>query len=271
MNDVAVKAKRTAKRGAPRGKLAVVAADGQIPIQLSAENVPDANVAVPKYFTFNETGNIMLSTTVKESNQISPSSMDMFEEVAVFFAAMTKALQDKSKDLYDYQALDDIVRGSRLFIQVDEETYNFKSQSAGATFNTELIAAVLGIAATDGAALVFAQKLLHTLGKEATIEASKSQGEDKVGHLLFVCEYLMGMPLVSALLFEIDSKMASAAFTAGPCVKGGGKTQEIRFQKSTYMFVPPKILRLYSGDLVSTDSDQSYSKLVQELAGYIKK
>ena len=53
------------------------------------------NVEVKKGFVFNETGNIMMATTDLTSDTIEQSVRDVFAEVSVFFAAMTKALEKK--------------------------------------------------------------------------------------------------------------------------------------------------------------------------------
>ena len=259
------------KRTDDHKKPAILKDDPTTPIMLSEENVPKENTAIPKYYTFNETGNIMIATTFKDSGAINSAAMDMFEEVAVFFAAMTKAMQDKKKDLYDYDALHAIVTHSGMFIDVDQEDYTYKQISTSMSFNTQFISAVLGIAATDGAAIVFAQKLLQTLGKQVDISVRAGKSEDKVGHLLFVCEYLMGLPLVSAQLFEIDTKTAHAAFKAGPCASGKSYNQAIKFNKATYMFVLPKFLRQYSADLASVGTDADFGQLVSELEEAIGK
>ena len=59
-----------------------------------ASKVEDPNnVEIKKGFVFNETGNIMMSTTDLTNEVIEQSVKDVFAEVSVFFAAMTKALE----------------------------------------------------------------------------------------------------------------------------------------------------------------------------------
>lgn len=45
-----------------------------------------------KNFIFNSTGNIMIATTETDSSNMDESSRRVFNEVSVFFAAMTRAI-----------------------------------------------------------------------------------------------------------------------------------------------------------------------------------
>ena len=117
------------------------------------------NVEVKKGFVFNETGNIMMATTDLQNQEIDDSVKQDFQEVSVFFAAMTKALEKAANEnmkgvdkdgnsfnysLYDYEAMKKIIDNSGCFIQVNEEDVNFASESFGVTFSKELLEAVLG-------------------------------------------------------------------------------------------------------------------------------
>ena len=64
-----------------------------------ASKVQDPNnVEIKKGFVFNETGNIMMSTTDLTNEVIEQSVKDVFAEVSVFFAAMTKALEKNADE-----------------------------------------------------------------------------------------------------------------------------------------------------------------------------
>ena len=56
------------------------------------------NVEIKKGFVFNETGNIMMSTTDLTNETIEQNVKDVFAEVSVFFAAMTKALEENADE-----------------------------------------------------------------------------------------------------------------------------------------------------------------------------
>ena len=95
------------------------------------------NVELKKGFVFNETGNIMMSTTATGSNPIIESDVQKcFAEVSVFFAAMTRALEraaisgmtgvdrdgnSYNYSMYDYESMKKIIDNSGCFIQVNED------------------------------------------------------------------------------------------------------------------------------------------------------
>ena len=121
-----------------------------------AQKVDPNNVELKKGFVFNETGNIMMSTTDFSNPVIEQSVRNVFQEVAVFFAGMTKALESTAVSgssalidtesgmnysLYDYAAMKKIIDSSGCFIQVNEEDVDFHSDSFGMDFSKELVEA----------------------------------------------------------------------------------------------------------------------------------
>ena len=98
------------------------------------------NIQATKEFIFNETGNIMMAST-DMTGTIPEQVRDVFAEVSVFFAAMTKAISEsmdpatgKPYSLYDYNAIQNVIDGSGLFVHVTEEDITHTSSSFGVTF-----------------------------------------------------------------------------------------------------------------------------------------
>src|SRR5215213_9724170 len=105
---------------------------------LSQPTSDSKNIQATKYYVFNETGNIMMASTDNSSEVIQQSVRDVFAEVAVFFAATTKAItttmnpaQGQPYTIYNYTALQNVIGGSGLFVQVTEEDVSYTSQSVG--------------------------------------------------------------------------------------------------------------------------------------------
>jgi len=249
------------------------------------------NVEVKKGFVFNETGNIMMATTDLTSDTIEQSVRDVFAEVSVFFAAMTKALEKNAADdmigedetgkitgtkgnaynfsLYDYEAMKKIIDNSGCFIQVNEEDVTHTTSSWGADFSKELVEAVLGLATGTGE-LAFAQAMVSSLGNAGLqINRRTTSGEKKVANIIFVCEYLLGMPVISAVVITADMKTQAQSFSLGPCIKEHSKSVTIKVHKDTYMFVTPAFIKQYSGDLISGINDPDFEKLTGIFSNYL--
>ena len=243
------------------------------------------NIQAVKRYVFNETGNIMLATTDDQTANIQQEVRNVFAEVSVFFGAMTKAISQTinpngKKDangnlpyynLYNYDALESVIDGSGYFVRVNEEDVSYTTSSFGANFSKELIEAVLGLA-TGGTALTFATAMVNSMGKEGVnISAQANSEHSKVANVIFVCEYLMGMPIVSAIVVTADSKTVAQTVQLGPCFKEQTSSTTMTVHKDTYMFVTPAFIKQYAGDLSSIMNDPEYLKLIMELESLVQR
>ncbi len=243
------------------------------PLKLEVPSDTGKNVELSKFYTFNETGNIMLATTVGESAEIQESVRKVFAEVSVFFAAMTRAIAttpnpnngNKPYSVYNYEMLRRIIAGSGCFIQVTEMDLKHTTTSFGATFSKELIKGLLGLATGTGA-LGFAQAMIAAMGNECVrVGVDKNENDGRVGNIVFVCEYLLGMPSISAIVVYIDAKDKSNTISVGPCLKTESVQTQFVMHKDTYMFVTPTFIHEYAGDLNSIGSDAAYGALVSRM------
>ncbi len=234
------------------------------------------NIEATKYYVFNETGNIMMSSTLDANTPMSEEVQKVFAEVSVFFAAMSRAITTtmnpktgKPYSLYNYTALQNVISGSGLFVHVTEEDVSHTSKSGGVTFSKELLESLLGLATGTGE-MAFASAMISSIGKEGlTISASTETDKSAVGNIVFVCEYLLGMPSISAIVVYADMEKNKTAFQVGPCIKGQSSSINLQMHKDTYMFVTPAFIHEYAGDLDSINSDGQYLELVNWLSGLV--
>jgi len=246
------------------------------PTKLEGNQGNKKNIEAKKYFVFNETGNIMMASTVDTDNEISEEVRKVFAEVSVFFAGMSRAMTTtinpktgKPFSLYNYEALLHVIAGSGLFVHVTEEDVTHENHGYGADFSKELLEALLGLATGTGA-LGFASAMISSIGKEGlSISENGQTDESKVGNIVFVCEYLMGMPSVSAIVVYADMKKNEEAFQAGPCLKVHKRKVTLEMHKDTYMFVTPTFIHEYAGDMDSINSDPKYLEMVSWLSGLL--
>lgn len=252
-----------------------------LPLTPPSTSTAQGNRPIAKYFVFNETGNILIASTVDGKTAISQAAQDLFQEVSVFFAALTKALSKTPRDgvsnptnfmdyytLYDYEPMEAIIQQSGMFITMNREDYIFTESAGSATFNTDLIASVLGFAVTDGADIAALTNVLRSMGKQAVVSYNRTGKHTKMGHLTFICEYLLGMPMVSVEYYSIDEDQVSMVVNVGPCISTTTQSINLAIHKDTFMFVPPAWIAKYSGDLGSVADNAQFQQLVSELAAY---
>ncbi len=230
------------------------------------------NVEATKFYIFNETGNIMMVSTDALGTEIPQSVRDIFSEVSVFFAAMTRAIAttenpdtNKPYSIYNYAALRKIIAGSGLFIHVTQSDISHVTSSVGVTLSKELLEGLLGLA-TGAGALSFAQGMLASIGKEGLrIGISRNDQKAEVANIIFVCEYLLGMPTISAMVVYANVMENKEVFELGPCINVTTGGQTFKMHKDTYLFVTPKFVRDYSDDLGSIASNAAFNDFVEYL------
>lgn len=214
----------------------------------------------------------MIASTDADSSNLDDKVRDVFNEVSVFYAAMSKAITTTQRpgkkecySLYDYEALEKVIDGSGCFIHCTQEDINYSSTSVGADFSKELLTALLGLPA-GGGVLSFAQAMISSMGQEGfKMSMDATSTESKVGNIIFVCEFLFGMPVISAMVVYVDTKKNSDVFKAGLCVSVTNNHTSITMHKDVYMFVTPAFIKSYASDLDSIITSSAYSKFISYL------
>ncbi|MDA2645000.1 hypothetical protein ORL62_29380 [Bacillus cereus] len=221
---------------------------------------------IPKYFTFNETGNIMISSTAQSEDKINPKVLEAFNKAIVFFGAISAAMNRKGKNLYDYDALSNVIASTGQFIPMHKEDRTFSQSSTQFTLNTAIINDVLGNVNALGSALEIAKKVVNSIGGQLRVSASGTSNSKKVAHLLFVCENLMGMPIINISLFYVDTK-ESQSVQKSNCNEFVHDTVEFKYHQEDFMFVDPEYINKFSEDF---KKNPEYDKLIENLANAIK-
>lgn len=218
-----------------------------------------------KYYTFDERGHIMVVTTSKDSDNISPDVQKTFQKVIVFFAAWTAALSKKGKTLFDYDAVKSIITNSGFFIDTGMEKRSFHSESTSASLDTTIIQDVLGNGITGGG-IAIAKRVLATIGNTIQVSFDAKKTDKEICHLLFVCESLMGMPIVSISLFH--TKLSQYSWVSKTnCSQVSRNTIDFKFDADDFLFADPDYIDKFTRDF---EGSPEFDQLIDKLAGYIK-
>lgn len=243
---------------AKRRDLEILAAAGAIP----AED-PDE---IKKYYAFSQTGNVMVSSTAQKESEIDEDVKKVFRKSQVFMAALTAAVFKAKKNLYDYDAVEKVIGGSGLFVELHREDRTFSYSSTTIDLNTAIISAVLGGVTGAGGALIVAQKIIDNMGSQIRIAIEKKESTKKVAHLLFVCENLMGMPMVSISLFYIEAKEAEFTVEVTNCFKVANQKIDFKYHQDTFMFVDPEYISQFTEDF---QENEEFKKIIDRLSKLI--
>lgn len=245
---------------------------GQMP--LTVPTPLKSNIVRDKYYVFNETGNIMIATTEVDGSQIQEDVRDVFNEVSVFFAGMTKVLNStpipntspvQYYNIFHYEQMMKIIDNSGLFVQVGMESIVAESQSFSATFSEQLLLGVIGLA-VDEELVSFAKSMVSSMGKAGlTISESHQSDTSEVSNIIFVIEYLLGMPIVTTLVIHVDVDDVVTNVKIGPCINIHAQSEDMTINKDSYLFVLPQYIKKYSPDLISGEEDPAYLRFINTL------
>lgn len=220
----------------------------------------DGDGEMPVNFRLNQTGNIFYSTT---SPVLQEQTKKLFDSVTVLFSAMTKALSEKKKTIFDYDAWSSIVAKSGYFVEVQKFEKFLVIENSALSIDTQMVQQLLpGL--KSGSSMEIAKTILSAFS--GTFSSGKVDEKTRVGHMLFICEELFGAPSITVRIFYA-SKESHTSVTASPCHRRTNTKIEQLQQANTFLFVSPEAIAEFAEKFdVKTPA---YQNLVNELAGYV--
>lgn len=227
---------------------------------LSAEAAPKPDSEKGVEFRLNQTGNIFYSTS---SPDLQKETKKLFESVTVLFSAITKALAEKNKDLFDYGAWSAVISKSGYFVEVQKFEKKLTIENNSLTIDTQIVQQLLpGL--TSGNSMEIAKSVLSAINGK--YKSEKMTEKTKLGHLLFICEELFGASSVTVRLF-FATKKSHKSITSSPCHKTSSVKIEQQQEANTFLFVSPDTIAEFADKF--GDVPEAYTDLVKKLSEYI--
>lgn len=237
---------------------ALLIASGQTtnPVTDFAEGVEDENMVL---FRLNLTGNIFYATTSR-LDSLNEETHDLFEAVMVMFAAMTKALAEEGRSLFDFHDWSRLLNRSGFFVQVDTVKKPLTILANDVTVGRQILTQLLPGIEKSQMATAIGKEVLGALSGEYL--SGKGKGGLRLGHLLFMCEEIMGVSSVSIRLFSADLDQM-AVMSAVPCHKTSPVAYSQVQRVDIFQFVSPGQVSQYAKDL--REDNEGYHALVDDL------
>ena len=129
-----------------------------------------------------------------------------------------------------------------------------------------IIKSILGSFSAMGGALKIAQTVVGSVGEQLKFAMSKKENTKKIGHLLLICENLMGMPIVSVLLINTSANEAQKV-TSSNCHSSVSENLDMTYHQDSFLFVDPAYINKFNVEFKTTPE---YDELVKKLSSYIK-
>lgn len=235
---------------------------------------PPDDTQAPIQFRMDVLGHVLVATTTDQPPASIAAAADMFQECSVLLAAVTVALGKKGKTLFDYAAVRPILMGCGDFVSMGISDRSFHSDDKSLTLDMAVIADVMasfiGIETTAALGTItnIAKTVVSNVGQQLTFSKSDTDSTKKIGHLMFVCQNLMGAPMVS-LSYFYSSYAESMSKITTPCATTSATTIDFTFHQEDYMFVSPAAIKKYSPGFAEDQAE--FDKLIDKLASLIPK
>lgn len=158
----------------------------------------------PIYQQLNETGTILVRTTLPPNHPLPEFIQQEFSAVALFFAAMLRAISTAINpktgnpfSIYNYHAQESILLGSGRFIKLSEDSFTFKThkfiEKAGKILFSELFN--MNLRERERRKI---SSILSGVNKEVVrMIETNHPNEFRAGFIIFIVEYINGVSNIS--------------------------------------------------------------------------
>lgn len=230
-----------------------------------------------RVYTWNKTGNLYFSTTNAKFDKdgmpvwstLNPLVRKAFQEVCVFWAALTRALVSMHKSIYDFEVLERAIDSSGLFAHMTREESTKVSNQFGLSFSKDVVGAFLGL----GTGVPFAQSLVSAIasdckaadGNNIEISSDFSKAHSRMAHVVFVCEEIFELPIISVMLISVEAEQIKESIKVGPCFSQSEVHTTMDMIKDTYLFVQPESIEAYTGGMVAAMHNPKLAELTEML------
>ncbi len=238
--------------GSPRPQLAIAAAGPSFAVDSAEEEELI-------HFRVNVTGNLWYATTSR-LDALGKEAHDLFEGVMVIFAAMTKALAEEGKGLFDFHDWSKLLHKSGFFVQSDTLVKPLAIHANTLPVSSQILTQLLPGIDKSQMATAIGQEVLSAMSGEYANNQHKEGAS--VGHLLFVCEEVFGTPAVSVRLFSADGNQMRKMLQS-PCPRTSSVSYEVDQRIDVFRFLSPAQISQFEKTF-KEDAD-GYLSLVESL------
>jgi hypothetical protein len=211
-------------------------------------------IDVASYVIINETGNVLIKSSLDPANKLPDLAEKIFLEAVSSLCLITTAISrsidpatNRPFSIYDHSALERILVQHPLFVHLGRESAEYRIRR-----NQDLVTKssndLFGVSGSYAAQRKISSIYSSMYGAAQVMAGAGDSRNVRIGHLMLCCEYLMGIPLVTAVLMHISQEQ---------CVKLSKQvkkswwdftSERISLQKDTYLFNSHTLLKMLDVD-----------------------
>ncbi len=228
---------------------------------LSKDDIP-----LSKYYVISENKHVLVATTTPNATDIPVESKDLFFAASVLLSIVTAALAKDGKKLEDQESVAKIFNKNQSTAHIGSYENNFEYSNSEFSISTALLKTLIKGLSPGAGAIGIAEEILSIMGDSIKFALTNQQSSKKIAHVMFITEYLMGVPLVTISIFWLIASEASFVTTTN-CHSTTSQTIKSRIKRDDFMFVDPAWIAKYGPGLVNTPE---FDKIVDEFYKLLK-
>ncbi|MES2807339.1 MAG: hypothetical protein V4619_01865 [Bacteroidota bacterium] len=227
---------------------------------------PKGDTQLSKYYVISENKHVLVASTQPSGTDIPSDVKTLFASSAVFLTIVTAALAKEGFKLEDREQVTKIFAKSQQTAHVGSYVTKFDYTSSEFSISTALLKVLVKGLSPGVGALDMAEDILAIMGDNIKVAITNSQTTKKIAHVMFMAEYLMGLPLVTISVFWVIASDASFV-TSSNCHSTSSQTIHSTISRDDYIFVDPKWIAEYGPGMVNSPD---FNKIVDEFAKLLK-
>ncbi|RJE73523.1 hypothetical protein BGP78_18030 [Pseudoalteromonas sp. MSK9-3] len=203
-----------------------------------------------RHIYFNATGHILFSTHHDPTQPLPTPVVQTFSQVISLFSAMMKTLSTTKHpvtntpySLFNYHALSTLIDKTGYFVKTSDLALTIDAKNLHHTNHQKLFHQLLG-QYIPHQELSFAPAMFNSLTNEnlRMVEAG-NRADFKSAYMVFICECIAGVPLISIQLFSLDSTQPIFnPKTQSNWLKRLFKKNHVYINKESYLYLMNKAI-----------------------------
>jgi phosphoribosyl-ATP pyrophosphohydrolase len=232
----------------------------------SGIDVTKDDIPLSKYYIISENRHVLVATSTPNGSELPKEAKDLFFSSAVLLSLVTAALAKAKTNLQDRESVNKILTKNQSTAHVGSYITTFDYSNSSLSISTALLKVLIKGLTPGASAIGIAEDILAFMGDSIKVALTNQQSTQKLAYVMFMTEYLMGVPMVTISVFWVIASDASFV-TSSNCHSTSSQTIKSKVYRDDFLFIDPKWIADYGPGLVNTPA---YDKMVEEFYKLLK-
>jgi hypothetical protein len=199
------------------------------------------------YHVLNETGNILLRSDLPAQQPLPQFVQKKFSRGVILCSAINRALSSninpitkRPYSIYNYHAINLLLLGTKQFEKILNKEISFTTKQVSVDFGHEFYKNLFDVHLNHKNKTIVSS-ILSSISREALrMIENQDRGEDKVGHITFILDYINGKSRIYIKSVFISCEENKESLQKAPCHNTELGLTSWKLQIEDYLFIDSK-------------------------------